>query len=130
MGKIIPQIKLEIFEDIYIDNILDLYRITKEELEEKISGSSSFSLNKRAERYIETYLMNRAKDFLIEDNWLACKELYIQWKLLEEIELEEVSKDKKESLIEILELFKDRIIREESNGSTVKKSVGIMVFGG
>ncbi|MGL4402427.1 MAG: hypothetical protein ACRCTS_01620 [Fusobacteriaceae bacterium] len=112
----IPQISIEMFEDIYIEHILDLYRINKEQLVEKVSGLSSSSLNRRAEMYIKTYLLNKI-DNLDPDNWQAAKELYIQWKLFEEIELEEVSKDKKETLHEMLELFRWGIKREDDKNS-------------
>lgn len=111
---IIPQITIDYFENVYIEHIAELYRCTVEELSEKISGNTQTSLNKRAERYIKTYLMNEIQA-LDEDNWKAAKELYIQWKLFEEIELEEVSKDKKETLHEMLELIRWGIKRDDSN---------------
>jgi hypothetical protein len=115
----IPQITLKYFEEVYVEHIAELYRITVEELETKVSGDSDTSLNKRAERYIKTYLRNR-DELLTEDNWCAAKELYIQWKLFEEIELEEVSKDKKESLYELLELLRATAERNTTENAMAK----------
>lgn len=127
MIKEIPVITTEYFDEVYIEHILELYRYSdKSELEEKVSGKNDSNLNKRAERYIDTYLMNRGKDVLTEDNWKACKELYILWKLFEEIELEEVSADKKDSLMELLELFKTKIINEDVNKNS--KVRGLEVY--
>lgn len=113
--RIIPIVTIDYFEEMYIDHIAELYRCSVADLEEKISGNSTTSLNNRADRYIDTYLMNKAKTELTDENWLACKELYIQWKLFEEIELDEVSLDKKVSLHELLELFRIAIARDDNS---------------
>ena len=108
----IPQITIEHFEKVYIEHVCDVLRITEEEFERKLNDTSSTSLNKKAERFIGTYLKNKL-DSLTGDNWYAAKELYIQWKLFEGIELEKESEDKKESLLELLELFKEEIVSLE-----------------
>ncbi|MGL5428378.1 MAG: hypothetical protein ACRDAS_10740 [Cetobacterium sp.] len=123
----IPQVSIDIFEEVYIEHILDLYRITREQLMVKVSGPSSSSLNRRAEMYIKTYLLNKV-DNLDADNWQAAKELYIQWKLFEEIELEEVSKDKKETLHEMLELFRWGIKREDDKTSAGASKGNVKFF--
>lgn len=115
----IPQIKMSSFEKVYVESIAELYRITPAELETKVSGKSDTNLNKRAERYIKTFLRNR-DDLLTIDNWYAAKELYIQWKLFEEIEMEEVSKDKKESLHELLDLLKWSAKRDTTENAKAK----------
>lgn len=125
---IIPQITIDYFEEVYIEHITNSLRITREELERKLDSIETISLNKKAERFITTHLKNKTEK-LTEDNWLAAKELYIQWKLFEGIELEEESKDKKETLIELLELFKDEVIELEDNEiSKQRKPAKIIVF--
>lgn len=124
---VIPPITTEYFDEVYIQHIMELYRYdTKEELEYKISGDTDSNLNKRAERYIDTYLMNEGTILLNENNWKACKELYIEWKLFEEVEVEDVSKDKKESLHELLDLFKERVTKTSVN--TASNIYGLEVF--
>lgn len=108
----IPQITIDHFEQVYIEHVCDVLRISEKDFEHKLNDNSSTSLNKKAERFISTYLKNKL-DSLTEDNWYAAKELYIQWKLFEGIELEKESEDKKESLLELLELFKEEIISLE-----------------
>lgn len=115
----IPQIEIDYFDKVYIQHIMELYRYdTVQELEYKLSGDTDSNLNKRAERYIDTYLMNEGRTLLNEDNWKACKELYILWKLFEEVEVEDVSKDKKESLHELLDLFKERVAKASMDTET------------
>lgn len=126
----IPKITIYYFEDVYIQHVLDTLRIEKEELEEKLNNNEITSLNKKADRFITTYLKNRV-DNLTADNWISAKELYIQWKLFEGIELEEESKDKKDTLMELLELFKHEVIELEEDDIESKKSLGkIMVIKG
>lgn len=110
----IPQITIDHFEQVYIEHVCDVLRISEKDFEHKLNDNSSTSLNKKAERFISTYLKNKL-DSLTEDNWYAAKELYIQWKLFEGIELEKESEDKKESLLELLELFKEEIVSLEED---------------
>lgn len=110
----IPQITIEHFEKVYIEHVCDVLRITEDDFEHKLNDTSSTSLNKKAERFISTYLKNKINS-LTGDNWYAAKELYIQWKLFEGIELEKESEDKKESLLELLELFKEEIVSLEED---------------
>lgn len=125
---IIPQITIDYFEEVYIEHITNSLRITREELERKLDSIEAISINKKAERFITTYLKNKINK-LTEDNWIAAKELYIQWKLFEGIELEEESKDKKETLIEMLELFKNEVIElEEGEISKQRKPAKIIIF--
>lgn len=125
---IIPQITIDYFEEVYIEHITNSLRITREELERKLDSIEAISINKKAERFITTYLKNKISK-LTEDNWIAAKELYIQWKLFEGIELEEESKDKKETLIEMLELFKNEVIElEEEEISKQRKPAKIIIF--
>lgn len=125
----IPKIKIEHFEEVYIEHVSDVLRITKDEFKKKLEDDSITSLNKKAERFITTYLKNRIES-LTEDNWYAAKELYIQWKLFEGIELEKESLDKKESLLELLELFRQEVMElEEDNTDKKKKIAKIIVVG-
>ena len=105
----IPRITIEHFEEVYIEHVIDTLRITKDEFKNKLEDDSITSLNKKAERFITTYLKNRTES-LTEDNWYSAKELYIQWKLFEGVELEKESLDKKESLLELLELFRQEVM--------------------
>lgn len=126
----IPQITIEHFEGVYIEHVCDVLRITEDDFEHKLNDTSSTSLNKKAERFISTYLKNRI-DSLTEDNWYAAKELYIQWKLFEGIELERESQDKKDSLLELLELFRQEVIELEEDSAEAKKNIArIVVVGG
>lgn len=124
----IPKITIDYFEEVYIEHIENSLRISREEFEEKLNDDKITSINKKADRFITTYLKNRT-DKLTEDNWIAAKELYIQWKLFEGIEREEESRDKKESLFELLELFKNEVIELEDEEIDSKKKVAkIIVF--
>ena len=96
----IPIITIDYFEEVYIEHVINTLRISKDEFRAKLESIDSTSINKKADRFITTYLKNRT-DKLTEDNWIAAKELYIQWKLFEGIEREEESRDKKETLIEL-----------------------------
>lgn len=125
----IPKITIDYFEDVYIEHVCDVHRWTEKEFEEKLEDISTTSLNRKAERFIKTYLKNRV-DNLTEDNWYAAKELYIQWKLFEGIELERESQDKKESLLELLELFKQEVMElEGDNIDSQKRIAKIIVVG-
>lgn len=126
----IPNVTIDYFEDEYIEYILDTLRISKDELITKLEDTGVSSINKKANRFITTYLKNRIEK-LTDDNWLSAKELFIQWKLFEGIELENVSKDKKETLLELLELFKEEIIQLENQKIDESRKVAkIIVFGG
>lgn len=124
----IPIITIDYFEEVYIEHVINTLRISKDEFRAKLESIDSTSINKKADRFITTYLKNRT-DKLTEGNWIAAKELYIQWKLFEGIEREEESRDKKESLFELLELFKNEVIELEDEEIDSKKKVAkIIVF--
>lgn len=125
----IPRITIEHFEEVYIEHVIDTLRITKDEFKNKLEDESITSLNKKAERFITTYLKNRIES-LTEDNWYASKELYIQWKLFEGIELERESQDKKESLLELLELFKQEVMELEEDSTDKKKKIAKIIVVG
>ena len=123
----IPIVTIEYFEEVYIEHVINTLRISEEELRTKLESTDLTSINKKADRFIITYLKNRV-DKLTDDNWISAKELYIQWKLFEGIEREEESKDKKESLFELLELFKNEVIElEEEEIESQKKVAKIIV---
>lgn len=122
---IIPKITINCFEETYIENVCDTLRISREEFQMKLNSTDTFSFNSKAEQYIKTYLFNNTKK-LTEDNWLIAKELYIQWKIFEGIEQEDVSKDKKESLHEILDLYKVSVEKDEEKNNQV--FCGMMIF--
>lgn len=124
----IPIITIDFFEEVYIEHVINTLRISEDELRNKLESTNSTSINKKADRFITTYLKNRTNK-LTEDNWIAAKELYIQWKLFEGIEREEESVDKKETLIELLELFKNEVIElEDEEIESTKKVAKIIVF--
>lgn len=122
----IPIITIDYFEEVYIEHVINTLRISKDEFRAKLESIDSTSINKKADRFITTYLKNRT-DKLTEDNWIAAKELYIQWKLFEGIEREEESRDKKETLIELLELFKNEIIELEDEEIESQKKVAKII---
>lgn len=123
-----PSINIEYFEEVYIEHVINTLRISREEFQAKLDDLGTTSINAKADRFITTYLKNRI-DKLTEDNWIAAKELYIQWKLFEGIEREEESRDKKETLIELLELFKNEVIElEDEEIESTKKVAKIIVF--
>lgn len=122
----IPIITIDYFEEVYIEHVINTLRIPKDEFRAKLESIDSTSINKKADRFITTYLKNRT-DKLTEDNWIAAKELYIQWKLFEGIEREEESRDKKETLIELLELFKNEVIELEDEEIESQKKVAKII---
>lgn len=122
----IPIITIDYFEEVYIEHVINTLRISKDEFRAKLESIDSTSINKKADRFITTYLKNRT-DKLTEDNWIAAKELYIQWKLFEGIEREEESRDKKESLFELLELFKNEVIELEDEEIENQKKVAKII---
>lgn len=125
----IPRITIEHFEEVYIEHVIDTLRITKDEFKNKLEDESITSLNKKAERFITTYLKNRIES-LTEDNWYSAKELYIQWKLFEGVELEKESLDKKESLLELLELFRQEVMELEEDSTDKKKKIAKIIVVG
>lgn len=125
----IPQITIDHFEEMYIEHVCEVHRWTEEEFEQKLNDISSTSLNKKAERFITTYLKNRTES-LTEDNWYSAKELYIQWKLFEGVELEKESLDKKESLLELLELFRQEVMELEEDSTDKKKKIAKIIVVG
>lgn len=126
----IPKIDINFFEETYKEHITEVLRISEEEFKEKLEDDGPTSINKKANRFITTYLKNRTEK-LTEDNWFAAKELYIQWKLFEGIELEEESKDKKESLLELLQLFRDEVVElEEQEIEKARKPASLLITKG
>lgn len=125
----IPRITIEHFEEVYIEHVSDVLRITKDEFKKKLEDDSITSLNKKAERFITTYLKNRIES-LTEDNWYSAKELYIQWKLFEGVELEKESLDKKESLLKLLELFRQEVMELEEDSTDKKKKIAKIIVVG
>lgn len=125
----IPRITIEHFEEVYIEHVIDTLRITRDEFKNKLEDESIVSLNKKAERFITTYLKNRVES-LTEDNWYSAKELYIQWKLFEGVELEKESLDKKESLLELLELFRQEVMELEEDSTDKKKKIAKIIVVG
>lgn len=122
----IPIITIDYFEEVYIEHVINTLRISKDEFRAKLESIDSTSINKKADRFITTYLKNRT-DKLTEDNWIAAKKLYIQWKLFEGIEREEESRDKKETLIELLELFKNEVIELEDEEIESQKKIAKII---
>lgn len=127
--EFIQQITIDYFEEVYIEHVCEVHRWTEEEFEQKLNDVSSTSLNKKAERFITTYLKNRVES-LTDDNWLSAKELYIQWKLFEGVELEKESLDKKESLLELLDLFRQEVMELEEDITDSKKKIAKIIVVG
>ncbi|MGL6114407.1 MAG: hypothetical protein ACRC1R_05150 [Cetobacterium sp.] len=125
IDKYIPQITIDCFEEVFIEDVCDTLRITKEEFNNRLENTENFSFNSKAEKYISTYLFNKI-DNLSDDNWIIAKELYIQWKIFEGIDKEEVSIDKKKTLHEILDLYK--ISAEKAEEVATKVFYGMEIF--
>lgn len=125
----IPRITIEHFEEVYIEHVIDTLRITRDEFKNKLEDESIASLNKKADRFITTYLKNRIES-LTNDNWYSAKELYIQWKIFEGIEHEKESIDKKESLLELLELFRQEVMELEEDSTDKKKKIAKIIVVG
>lgn len=125
----IPKIKIEHFEEVYIEHVIDTLRITRDEFKNKLEDESIASLNKKADRFITTYLKNRTEN-LTNDNWYSAKELFIQWKIFEGIEHEKESIDKKESLLELLELFRQEVMELEEDSTNQKKKIAKIIVVG
>ena len=125
----IPRITIEHFEEVYIEHVIDTLRITRDEFKNKLEDESIASLNKKADRFITTYLKNRTES-LTNDNWYSAKELYIQWKIFEGIEHEKESIDKKESLLELLELFRQEVMELEEDSTDKKKKIAKIIVVG
>ena len=125
----IPRITIEHFEEVYIEHVIDTLRITRDEFKNKLEDESIASLNKKADRFITTYLKNRIES-LTNDNWYSAKELYIQWKIFEGIEHEKESIDKKESLLELLELFRQEVMELEEDSTEQKKRIAKIIVVG
>lgn len=115
----IPNLTHEFFEDVYLESISDLLRISIEELKNKINSTENTSLNKKAERYVKTYLYNEINN-IDGNNWLSLKETYFQWKLLEGIEKDEISKDKKKTLHELLDIYKEQAMSKNENSKSFR----------
>lgn len=125
----IPRITIEHFEEVYIEHVIDTLRITRDEFKNKLEDESIASLNKKADRFITTYLKNRTEN-LTNDNWYSAKELFIQWKIFEGIEHEKESIDKKESLLELLELFRQEVMELEEDSTDKKKKIAKIIVVG
>ena len=125
----IPRITIEHFEEVYIEHVIDTLRITRDEFKNKLEDESIASLNKKADRFITTYLKNRIEN-LTNDNWNSAKELFIQWKIFEGIEHEKESIDKKESLLELLELFRQEVMELEEDSTDKKKKIAKIIVVG
>ena len=125
----IPRITIEHFEEVYIEHVIDTLRITRDEFKNKLEDESIASLNKKADRFITTYLKNRIES-LTNDNWYSAKQLYIQWKIFEGIEHEKESIDKKESLLELLELFRQEVMELEEDSTDKKKKIAKIIVVG
>lgn len=125
----IPRITIEHFEEVYIEHVIDTLRITRDEFKNKLEDESIASLNKKADRFITTYLKNRIES-LTNDNWYSAKELFIQWKIFEGIEHEKESIDKKESLLELLELFRQEVMELEEDSTDKKKKIAKIIVVG
>lgn len=125
----IPRITIEHFEEVYIEHVIDTLRITRDEFKNKLEDESIASLNKKADRFITTYLKNRIEN-LTNDNWYSAKELFIQWKIFEGIEHEKESIDKKESLLELLELFRQEVMELEEDSTDKKKKIAKIIVVG
>ena len=81
------------------EELAELHRLTEAEFKEKLKEWEN-----AAKTFVNTYLKNRT-EVLSQDNWNTLIEYYISWKAYSNIEQEDVSKDKKETLMELLKQF-------------------------
>lgn len=102
------------------NKMIALRRITEEELNNLV-----LELSSKAEGYIKVYTFGKL-DKIPDEIVREVKQLYIGWKLYAEIEYEQESKDKKDSMIELLEVMKDNILQEIKSGKDINEDKDVI----
>lgn len=88
--------------------------MSSEELVDKIENKYSLDAN----NYVKIYIgISNFQKLSVEEVKLM-KELYVAWKLYESLEQEDVSKDKKETLVELLKNINEKDTTDTSGAST------------
>lgn len=88
--------------------------MSSEELVDKIENKYSLDAN----NYVKIYIgISNFQKLSVEEVKLM-KELYVAWKLYESLEQEDVSKDKKETLVELLKNINEKNTTDTSGAST------------
>ena len=82
-------------------------------------------LSDKAEGYIKVYTFGKL-DKIPDEIVREVKQLYIGWKLYAEIEYEQESKDKYDSMIELLEVMKDNILQEIKSGKDINEDKDVI----
>ncbi len=122
----IPIIKAENFlVERSIQNLSDGYGMTEDEIKDMIEGEENpQSLNIAAEKYIKIRLQNRWEG-LSDDNWLILKEAYIRWKLYEKLEEDDLVKDQKTELENLLKGVLSARINQPSGNKVLNLDIGV-----
>ncbi len=88
--------------------------MSSEELVDKIENKYSLDAN----NYVKIYIgISNFQKLSVEEVKLM-KELYVAWKLYESLEQEDVSKDKKETLVELLKNINEKDTTDTSSAGT------------
>ena len=85
--------------------------MSSEELVDKIENKYSLDAN----NYVKIYIGISNFQKLSAEEVKLMKELYIAWKLYESLEQEDVSKDKKETLVELLKNINEKDTTDTSS---------------
>jgi hypothetical protein len=113
----IPQVEITFLSNVKREELEELYRVDTDGLTDIITA-----YNRDAEIFVQTYLGNNV-DGLTEDNWEALKEYFIEWKLYDSLELDEETKDKKDTLVMLLDNIKDQSSNKDGGR-------GMLIFSG
>ena len=88
--------------------------MSSEELVDKIENKYSLDAN----NYVKIYIGISNFQKLSAEEVKLMKELYIAWKLYESLEQEDVSKDKKETLVELLKNINEKDTTDTSSAAS------------
>ena len=88
--------------------------MSSEELVDKIENKYSLDAN----NYVKIYIGISNFQKLSAEEVKLMKELYIAWKLYESLEQEDVSKDKKETLVELLKNINEKDTTDTSSAGS------------
>ena len=88
--------------------------MSSEELVDKIENKYSLDAN----NYVKIYIGISNFQKLSAEEVKLMKELYVAWKLYESLEQEDVSKDKKETLVELLKNINEKDTTDTSSAGT------------
>ena len=88
--------------------------MSSEELVDKIENKYSLDAN----NYVKIYIGISNFQKLSAEEVKLMKELYVAWKLYESLEQEDVSKDKKETLVELLKNINEKDTTDTSSAAS------------